>query len=146
MATGGSAITGGAAAAVPCKIRPTAAGFEVNAADLPVPITMESNPAACQFNIQQIEIFDVNGGPNPIYTKKNIGSTSDQIPKNSDAGTPIVPGSYRVFVVPSPAATAKPGDAFGGGTALTRENCAGKTVISVADQFMPMPFFLLDVR
>src|SRR5580658_7999561 len=129
-----------AAAAVPCKITVAGPDFGVNAVDLPVTIAVEGNPASCQFKIAQIAIFDATGAQ--VDSKKNINATTATLPPAAHLG----PGTYDVFVNLLPAAGAPPGNPFNGGQALVIEDCAGKTLLSVANAALPVARFILTVN
>ena len=134
------------AAAVPCKITPVAGApgtVQVNAGDLPVPITIESQPASCQFKIAAIEIFD--SGNNAVDSNQAVNATTANLPPTS--GKALAPGTYVVIIRVSPAATFAGGnDPFNGGTARIFENCRDKTLLFVADANFPVPQFLLQVN
>jgi hypothetical protein len=131
----------GGGAVAPCKITAVGGDFQVNAADLPVSLTIASNPAQCQFTIAQIVIFDATG--KSVDSKPNINATAANLPP---AVATLAPGSYDVFVNVSPAAGAPPGNPYNGGEARILENCNNKTLLFIADVTSPTPQFTLHVE
>jgi len=127
----------------PCKITQAAGEintFRVKAADLPVSVTIESDPASCQFKIAQIDIYS---GEAKVDSRPGINDVTAKLPPT--AGKKLCAGIYDVFIAPTPASGAPVGDPFHGGTALVFESCDAKTLLLIADASFPLPHFNLEV-
>lgn len=134
-------IPGAGPAPVPCKIAAADDDFQVKAANLPVPLTVSSNPATCAFTIAQITIFDAAG--KVVDSKPNINATTANLPPIVNK---LTPGTYDVFVNLNPAVGAPPGNPYNGGEARVLENCNNKTLLFIADATSPTPQFTLIVE
>jgi hypothetical protein len=130
-----------AAAGGRCKMALVGRCFQVQAADLPVDLTIESDPAECGFTFAEIDVRD--GNNKLVDTKRNINATTAKLPPTLNT---LPAGTYGVFLVPSPAANGTPEDHFGEGTAKFRENCVGRTLLAEADATVPMPEICLEVK
>ena len=112
--------------------------FQVKAADLPVLPVIESDPAACAFKIAHIDVFDSGGAK--VDTKPAINATTANVPPTLNALGAV---DYIVFVTPSLAVNPRLAKPYNGGSGRIYENCAGKTLLYIANVSFPSPQFTL---
>jgi hypothetical protein len=130
------------AVAAPCKLTMvTGDTFDVSVGDLPVSVVVASDPVNHKFTFLEIEVFDSTGAR---VDRASPNAVTAKLPPTLQT---LAAGTYNVVMNISPSATAKPGqDPFDGGQARVFENCAGKTLLFIANANRNTPKFKVVVK